>query len=51
MFIRRMIDGEDVDLNYIDRISRVLDVDIKSRADDSKQTLEIYKKTANDSKI
>lgn len=51
MFIRRMIDGEDVDLNYIDRISRVLDVDIKSRADNSIQTLKIYKKTANDNKI
>lgn len=51
LFVRRIIDGDDVDLNYIDQISRVVDVDIKRRADDSKQILETYKKTASDNKI
>jgi hypothetical protein len=51
MFVRRLIDGDDVDLNYIDQISRIVNVNIKQRADDSQQTLETYKKTANNNKI
>ena len=44
MFENKIINGEDVDLNFLDRVSRVLGYDIAEKADLTKETMEVARK-------
>ena len=46
MFVNNIINGEEVDLNFLDRISRIIGYDIAEKAALTKETMEIAKKAS-----
>jgi hypothetical protein len=46
MFVKKIMDNESVNLNFVDQISRVVGYNIKEKAEESLKTLETYKQSS-----